>query len=316
MSDRVGPSINREDRLFPDPLRRWIASVTTDPAWENRLLAHMIARSGNSKILHVVAGDNDTWVYKKRPFWLRTKITATFHQPVDRLGAFVDGLRAGMLDGAVCVSRDQVPMLAHLVPEGRCVFVPHGVDTDFFGKHSSGQPTRNDRAPLLLAVGAHRRDLITLVGAARIIKHARPEVRIKLIGPSDRIAYAASSGVIETASNVSDVELRDAYHECTMLFLPLEAATANNALLESMAAGRPAVISDFPGIHDYSNAAATVFCKPGDAQAHASEALSLLSDVGRRESMGRVSQEIVQQFSWPRVHSELIHFMLKLASDS
>jgi glycosyltransferase involved in cell wall biosynthesis len=217
-------------------------------------------------------------------------------------------LKFGMLDGIVCVSQDQMPVLAHLVPHGRCVFIPHGVDTEFFQSSSNVPFESAVNGPLLLAVGAHRRDFTTLVSAARIIRRARPDTRVKLIGPRDRICYAAESGVIETESDLKDSELRDAYRACTMLLLPLEAATANNALLESMSVGRPAVISDFPGVRDYTGTDAALLCSPGSAEAHAQAALTLLGDAERCAAMGRAARQRVQQFSWPRIYTQLLEF--------
>jgi glycosyltransferase involved in cell wall biosynthesis len=306
----LGPALPRDDRIFPYPIRRSLARLTTDDAWEARLLSHLMLRVGRTKVLHLVDGDFDTWVYRKRPRWLKSKITATFHQTPDRLEDIVKTLRAGMLDGIVCVSRIQIPLVKHLVPESRCIFIPHGVDTDFFSETPPVLPASN---PLLLAVGVHRRDFATLIAAARIIKARRPGARVRLIGPRDAVAGVAQDGVVETVSNLSDVELRAAYRDAHMLFLPLQAATANNALLESMATGRPAVITDLPAIHDYTTGEAALFCPPGDAYAHAEAALHLLADPSRCASMGRAARCRALSFSWPDVRRSLGAFLQDIA---
>jgi glycosyltransferase involved in cell wall biosynthesis len=302
----TGPTLPRDERVFPHPLKLLVGRVLKDSAWEPRLLSHLMLRAGGSQLLHLVDGDFDTWAYSKRPRWLNTKITATFHQTPDRLGEIVKTLRAGMLDGIVCVSRDQLSLLEHLVPDGRCVFIPHGVDTGFFDEAPAAPAV--DSA-LLLAVGVHRRDFATLMAAARIIKSRRPGTRIRLIGPRERIADVARSGSVETVSDLSDVELRAAYREASLLFLPLEAATANNALLESMATGRPAVITDLPGIRDYTAPDAARLCARGDAEAHACAALELLEDDSLRERMGRAARRRALEFHWPTVWTALAAYL-------
>jgi glycosyltransferase involved in cell wall biosynthesis len=305
ISSGLGPSLPREDRLFPHPLQKSLSRYWDDSHWEPRLIAQLMLRTGHAQVLHIVDGDFDTWAYRKRAGWLKTKITATFHQTADRLPEIAKTLEVGMLDGIVCVSRIQVPLLKHLVPEGRCVFIPHGVDTDFFAR--TAPPA--EAGPLLLAVGVHRRDFTTLMAAARIIKSKRPDVRVRLIGPREYVAGVARDGVVEVVSDLSDVELRAAYRDATMLFLPLEATTANNALLESMATGRPAVITDLPAIHDYTTGDAAIFCPYGDAPAHAEAALMLLNDASRCASMGRAASDRAQDFSWASVRNSLAAFL-------
>jgi glycosyltransferase involved in cell wall biosynthesis len=307
VSSGIGPALPRDDRILPFPVRSFLSRLLADRAWEARLMLHATLLAGRAKLLHVVDGDFDTWVYEKRPRWLKTRITATFHQTTDKLEGIAGTLRAGMLDGIVCVSRSQIPLLKHLVPDGRCVFIPHGVDTDFFSPRAA--PATAGANPLLLAVGAHRRDFTTLMAAARIIKSRRPDARVRLIAPRDAAARAAQDGLIETASNVSDAELRDAYREARMLFLPLEAATANNALLESMATGCPAVITDLAAIRDYTHTDAALLCPQGDAQAHADAALRLLDDASLCARMGRAAHERVLDFSWPAVRRSIAAFL-------
>ncbi len=306
----IGPALPRDDRIFPYPMKMLIARLVGDATWELRLLSHLMLQAGHAQVLHLVDGDFDTWAYLKRPRWLTTRITATFHQTPDRLEEIVRTLRGGMLDGIVCVSHDQQALVEHLVPAGRCVFIPHGVDVDFF---RDAPPPPVGKAPVLLTVGVHRRDFSTLMESARIIKAQRPDVRIRLIGPHDRIAAVARDGLVETASDLSDAELRAAYREASMLFLPLEAVTANNALLESMATGRPAVITDLPAIHDYTTADAALFCSPGDAEAHAHAALELLGDAARRERMGHAARTRALEFRWPAVWDSLAAYLRAVA---
>jgi glycosyltransferase involved in cell wall biosynthesis len=268
-------------------------------------------RTASSRVLHVVDGDFDTWFYKKRPAWSSCKITATFHQPTDRLAKIAEGLIPGMLDGIVCVSRDQIPILEHLVPKGGCIFIPHGVDTGFFRRNGSADP---DKPPLVLSVGVHRRDFTGLIEAARIIRERRPDAKVLLVAPREYIKGIARDGILDTMSDVSDVDLRTLYQRAKVFLMPLEAATANNALLEAMATGCPAVITDLPSLHDYTTSDAAIFCPKGNAQAHADAVISLLDDEARCRSMGLAARTAAREFSWQSVSQLFAGFLEYVAS--
>jgi len=217
-----------------------------------------------------------------------------------------------MLDGIICVSRDQIPVLSHLVPEGRCVFIPHGVDASFF---NGGPGLRSDASPLLLSVGVHRRDFKTLIEAARLIKRRRPDVRVLLVGPREKVAGIAQDGIVDTISDVSDHQLRELYQRSRILLMPLEAATANNALLEAMATGRPAVITDLPSIHDYVTSDAALFCGRGNAEAHAEAAISLLNDDSLCTRMGLAARSAADEFDWRRIWRLIAEFLETVAAN-
>jgi glycosyltransferase involved in cell wall biosynthesis len=287
-------------------LVRFHAARTADDHWEERWLLWATLRLAHVKLLHIVDGDFDTWAYAPRPSWLRTRVTATFHQPIDRLAGIVSAIRPGSLDGILCVSRPQLQFLEPLVPAGRCIFLPHGVDTDFF-RPAVGL---RDPRPMLLCVGAHRRDFATLLAAARGIRASRPDVTVRLVAPQPAADAVRSDGggAVEVLSGISDEELLEQYRAATLLLLPLEAATANNALLEAMACGLPSVITDVPDLHDYVTDDAAVFCRPSDPKAHATAALSLLDDLPRRARLSAAARAQAEALSWPKIRARANEF--------
>jgi glycosyltransferase involved in cell wall biosynthesis len=254
--------------------------------------------------MHLIDGDFDTWAYSP-PISSKVRTTATFHQPIDKLPEITAPLKAGLLDGIVCVSRNQIPLVQHLVPAGRCVFIPHGVDTQFFCPGSGGiggdvSPTE----PMVLTVGSHRRDFATLVATAKLVHAVRRDVKFILIGPREKVGHveAASGGIIKVLSGVSDQELCDAYRRAAVVLLPLEEATANNSLLEGAACGRPIVVSDLPAITDYVEGDQVLRAPVADAKAHADATLRILSDASLARRLGQGAYETVQSYAWPLVN--------------
>ncbi|MFI5315526.1 MAG: glycosyltransferase [Myxococcota bacterium] len=309
----LGPTLSRFDRVLPRRLVRAWSERSGDPHWEERWLLWASLALGGARLVHVVDGDFDRWAYAPRPHWLRTRVTATFHQPIDRLAEVTRSIRPGALDGIVCMSRAQIPLLEHLVAPGRCVFIPHGVETEFFRPADEPDPRR---PPLLLSVGAHRRDFATLVSAARAIRARRTEVIVRLIAPqpaADAVRRDAG-GALEVLSGISDEELRAQYQAAALLLLPLEAATANNALLEAMACGRPSVISDIADLRDYATGEAAVFCARGDSEAHAAGALALLGDRERCARMGLAARRQAESLAWPLIRARAGEFFRSVAA--
>ncbi|HTO70138.1 MAG TPA: glycosyltransferase [Myxococcota bacterium] len=301
----LGPNLPRDDRFLPHPLVRRHIERTGDVHWERRWLLWAGVAAAGARLVHVVDGDFDTWAYAPRPAWLRARFTATFHQPVDRLAELAAGLRPGQLDAIVCMSRHQVPHLQHLVPPGRCVFLPHGVETEFFRPASD---TDLRRPLVLLSVGAHRRDLPTLAAAARLVRARRPDSVVRLVAPqaaAERVRSLAG-GDVEVLSGICDEALLAQYRAAALVFLPLEAATANNALLEGMACGLPTVVTDVPDLRDYVTEEAACFCAPGDAEAHAQAALALLDDPARRARMGAAARAQAEALAWPVIRARAL----------
>ena len=217
----VGPSIPRLDRFVPDPVRQWWSKRTGDYLWEDRWVLWMNLAASGAQVLHLIDGDFDTWAYLHRPPFLKTAITGTFHQTIDRLPGIVAQIAPGALSGIVCVSRNQIPFLAPLVPEGRCVFIPHGVDTEFFTPPAA-VPTEGGSASapaLVLSVGAHRRDFPTLLAAARLIRARRPEVVVKLIAAAEKVQWIVANGgdAVEVRSGVSDQDLLEEYRRASVV---------------------------------------------------------------------------------------------------
>ena len=306
IDEGLGPNLPRGDRILPHPLVRLAISRTQEAQWEEKWILWATLWLARVKLVHVVDGDYDRWAYGGRPSWLRTRVTATFHQPLDRLSEIVPAILPGSLDGIICVSRPQLPLLEPLVPPGRCVFLPHGIDTDFFRPAARPAPA----TATLLCVGAHRRDFETLLEASRRIRARRPDVGIRLVAPrpaADEMR-TRGAGILEVLTGISDEELLEQYRSATVVFLPLEAATANNALLEGMACGIPVVVTDIPDLYDYVTPDAAVFCRRADPNAHAEAALALLDDAGRRARMGVAARAQAEKLSWPAVRARASEF--------
>jgi glycosyltransferase involved in cell wall biosynthesis len=87
--------------------------------------------------------------------------------------------------------------------------------------------------------------------------------------------------------------------------MPLHEATANNAILESMACGLPLVVSDIGGIGDYVSPDCGILVRPHDARNMAEAVLDLLSAPSERQRMAEQARAQALRFAWPQIIDQL-----------
>lgn len=86
------------------------------------------------------------------------------------------------------------------------------------------------------------------------------------------------------------------YEQAGLFVLPSRVEGMSNALLEALSFGLPVVASDIPANRAVVNGSqSTVLVRVGNERALADAILSLLADPARREEMGKLGRELVQQ---------------------
>ena len=83
--------------------------------------------------------------------------------------------------------------------------------------------------------------------------------------------------------------------------MTLEAATANNALLEAMACGLPIVSENVGGVSEYTGSRCAILCEPGLAEALAQSILMLYREPNMIARMGLLARERAEELNWQRV---------------
>lgn len=283
-------------RLSPARISRWIDSNRSYAA-DQIAIAMKVKRCDR---LLVVDGDFQLSMIERVRRISSARIYAVFHQVPQVLAQLLTESSPRLLDGAVCVARCQIPLVQFMAPPGSTWFVPHGVDTDYFmpGELLSDEPS-------VLCVGCHWRDFTTLRESAELISRAVPAASVRLVAPRSLLPSGVNLAHVELVSEISDEQLLKEYQRAWVILLPLLDATANNSLLESMACGKPVVVSDVGGVRDYARPECAMLCPPGDARAHSAATIDLLLNSCRRESAGRGARAQAKLYAWPKIRAQI-----------
>ena len=224
-------------------------------------------------------------------------ITDALARAVSRGEALSPRLRAvrrvlRQMSGVFVLSRAQVePLSEFLGPQApEPGFVQFGVDADFY--RYSEYPER----PLVASVGGDRdRDIPTLFAALERVHAARPDAKIVVQTSSD---VAPPDGVTKVPY-FTHLQLRELYASASLMVIatrPNLHGSGMTVSLESMATGRPVVITRTPGMADYVQEGTTGhFAPPGDAEALAEHVTALLADPDGAAVMGRAARRSVEE---------------------
>ncbi len=231
------------------------------------------------------------------------RLVATFHLPPSGIRQAVQvNWHLQRLSAAVCVGRNQQDYFSQILDPDRVFFVPLGIDTQYFKPPASFETRDPD---LCLFVGDNYRDFPTLRGVIELLAYRRPKTRFTVVTSSRSIELVGSHPSVTLCTGVPEPELLNLYRSAALMIMPLHDATANNAILESMACGLPLVITDVGAVHDYVTSECASLILPGDSRRMSDAVLGLLEDPVQRKRMSEQCREQALNFSWPKVVSQL-----------
>jgi glycosyltransferase involved in cell wall biosynthesis len=267
--------------------------------------AYWLACSTRAEIIHVLYGDEQLNTLLYRQPWMPGHIVATFHLPSlkikDRFER-VQRQELARLSGAVVVAASELPVYRDWLGAEKVMFVPHGIDTTAFtpGPGNSGDGLR------LLFVGLHMRDFEVAHRVVDRCNHEGLNVTFDVVLPAQRFGFFTGCDNVKLHSGLSDVDLVNLYSYADALFLPLIDATANNAILEALACGTPAISTSIGGIPNYVDASSGWLLPPGDADATFECVKRLANNREEARSKRKGARAKAESLSWERVAGTII----------
>lgn len=195
------------------------------------------------------------------------------------------------------------------VPVERLHTVRLGIDADHFTPRSIPEGH-----PIVFSVGDDRmRDHDTLVAALSTTHMRMPRMQVEL-ATTLPVDLAPSLGVVHRRR--MDQAVRDCYARAMVVAVALHPTRQGSGLtviLETMASGRPLVVTDNPGLSDYVRHGETgLLVPPNDPRAMAAAVESLLADPAKAHSMGMRGRQVVEELFTSRHMADDIDAVLRL----
>jgi glycosyltransferase involved in cell wall biosynthesis len=231
------------------------------------------------------------------------RILATFHQPPENLKKTVQiQWHLQQLSAILCVGTNQVDYFSSFLDRRKIYFVPLGVDIDYYQPPASFDQRDPD---LCIVIGDNYRDFPTLRGVIELVSYIRPQTRFVCVMPPKNFPLIGTHPNLDLRTGIPEEELLTLYQSAALMVMPLYEATANNAVLESMACGLPMVVSDVGAVRDYVNPEGAELLPPYEARCMAETICKLLDDPQKRAEMANQARNGALKFTWPSVVEQL-----------
>ncbi len=231
------------------------------------------------------------------------------------------------MDGRIFVSDVVREYVTRYFP-GDYTIIPNGIDCARFSSPKIEPIARfNDGRPNILFVGRmeKRKGFRHLIRAYPHIKEAVPDARLLVVGAySDRekapfLRYARAHRLhgIHFVGYVSPEELPRYHRTATLLCAPSTGFESFGiVLLEAMAAGLPIVASDIAGYRSVVQGCEQgILVPPGDGQAIAQAAITLLQNPALRAQMGDCGRRTAVRYDWSIIAKQVLDYYERLMAE-
>ncbi len=252
----------------------------------------------SESIFHFLYGENDFRRFRPQG---KNKLFVTYHFPPEKYGQyFARPPNLERVNGIIVVGANQMDYFAKWAPREKILFIPHGIDTEFFTPGENG--SRNNR---ILFVGTHLRDFGVLKEVIERIEKLSINLVFTVVTFKENWRMFRGLKKIELIADLSEEQLLRYYQSHALLFLPLIDGTANNTLLEGAACGLPIITSDVGAVRDYLDDKSAIILRQGKTDVIVSTIVDLLNDKNKRSELSDNARKKIVWFDWERIAEQM-----------
>ena len=242
-------------------------------------------------IYHFLYGEND--FRKFRPAG-GSKLFVTYHFPPKKYAEyFLKPPSLRRVNAIIVVGSNQIDYFKRWFPREKILFIPHGVDTQFF--RPKGDELRENK---VLFVGCHLRDFDFLKNVIEKIGKGSRDVRFTIVTFKEKWKLFKGLKGVELLSDIGEGELLQLYQTHGLLFLPIIDGTANNTLLEAASSWLPIITTDVGGVRDYLDEDSAILLPAGKIDMAVSAIMDLLNDSRKRNELRMKAGKRMASFDW------------------
>ena len=166
------------------------------------------------------------------------KIVCTLHQPAGTYRNRPDLLKGSKyIDKIIVMSSDMLNPLQDVFNTSKLFYIPHGVDTSYF------KPLLKRKVRKILMVGNWQRNFEFANAVFQQIFSLEDDVTVDVVSNKENHKFFTPNSKLNLLTGIENDELLFLYQSSSVLFLPLNSFTANNAMLEGAACGCKIVVA-------------------------------------------------------------------------
>jgi len=293
------------DAFHREPWTYWVAASRLARLFETLRPAVVHAHAGVPTALACVARD----LSRVRPRVVGQMYSWGPHRPAWMNRHDLWGFTRA--DVTVCSAQAYRRLLrAGGVPASRLAYLPWGLPLETLPWRGDRPSRAGPLGPVVGFVGRiePRKAQVELVEAFALVRRARPDARLELVGPvADRAYGAAVRRAIRAHDLGAAVRLRGQVADVPAVLRPWDLFVSLSrdegqglAVLEAMAVGVPVAARVVPGIEDFLGDGRTGWGIAGRSPAAAAHAmLGALDDAARSQAMARRARRMVERrYDW------------------
>ncbi len=255
------------------------------------------------KVYHYLYGEDAFRWGASLPFKLMSRIAVSFHQPPDIFDQIIlDKSIVKKADAVIVCGSNQVDYFEKITGGKNVYLVPHGIDTDYFAPSISAPSSTTFKT---ISVGWWLRDVDMIKNIAIKARQQNVNVQFNIVTFPEYHDFYKSLPNIKLYTGLTDENLKILYQDSDALLLPLKDSTANNAILEAMACGKPILTTDVGSVRDYVDTSFGYLARNNDADYLLEAIKELMVNPRKKQEMGQEARRKAMEFDWRKVAMQM-----------